>query len=152
MIMAAGAVEEGWTVRYVRYVDDFALFHDDLAVLGEWRQRIDRYLEGRRLKLHPRKTVTLPTAEPVAFLGYVLAPDKQPLQSRSDARGRRRLPEDNVRRFRGRLRALRDRWRSGTASAPDIVARVGAWIAHAEQADTWRLRQAIFKGGWFTPR
>ena len=37
---------------YVRYVDDFALFHDDPAVLAEWRMRIERYLEGRRLKLH----------------------------------------------------------------------------------------------------
>ena len=145
-------VTEVLRAPYVRYVDDFALFHDDHTVLAEWRQRIDRYLEGRRLKLHPRKTVILPTCEPSQFLGFVLAPDKQPHRSRSVPRGRRSLPEDNVRRFRGRLRALRDRWRSGTASAPDMVTRVGAWIAHAEQADTWRLRRAIFKGGWCTPR
>ena len=34
---------------YVRYVDDFALFHDDPAVLADWRGQIDRFLEGRRL-------------------------------------------------------------------------------------------------------
>jgi formylglycine-generating enzyme required for sulfatase activity len=28
---------------------------------------------------------------------------------------------------------------------------VGAWIAHAEHADTWRLRHAIFQGGRFDP-
>ena len=60
---------------YVRYVDDFALFHDDAGVLAEWQTRIAHYLEGRRLKLHPRKTVILPIAEPSQFLGYVLMPD-----------------------------------------------------------------------------
>ena len=90
---------------YLRYVDDFALFHDDPAVLEEWRGRIGAYLARRRLSLHPRKTYVAATAEPTTFLGYVLLPD-----------GRRRLPEDNVRRFRGRLRGMRAgcgpaRWR-----------------------------------------
>ncbi len=123
---------------YLRYVDDFALFHDDAAVLADWRERIARYLEGRRVRLHPRKTAILPTAEPSAFLGFVLLPG-----------GRRRLPEDNVARFRNRLRGLRDRWRAGTVSRAEVEAKVGAWIAHAEHADTWRLRQAVFRGGWF---
>ena len=45
---------------YRRYVDDFALFHDDPARQEEWRERISRYLEGRRLHLHPGKTVLWP--------------------------------------------------------------------------------------------
>jgi hypothetical protein len=49
------------------------------------------------------------------------------------------------------LRGLRDRWRAGTIELGDADARVGAWIAHAEHADTWRLRHAIFRGGWFDP-
>jgi RNA-directed DNA polymerase len=125
---------------YVRYVDDFALFHDDPAVLAGWRLRIDEYLTGRRLRLHPRKTMILSCAEPSQFLGFEL-----------HANGRRRLPEDNVKRFRNRLRGLRDRWRAGTIGFDDIKARVGAWIAHAEHADTWRLRHAIFRGGRFDP-
>ena len=123
---------------YLRYVDDFALFHDDRARLDEWRQRIARYLEGRRLRLHPRKTVILPTSEPAPFLGFVLLPD-----------GRRRLPEDNVRRFRNRLRGLRDRWRHGTVEKEEVLRRVDSWIAHAEHANTRRLRQAIFRTSSF---
>ena len=125
---------------YLRYVDDFALFHDDPEVLADWRRRIADYLTGRRLRLHPRKTFVVPTAEPVAFLGYVLLPD-----------GYRRLPEDNIRRFRNRLRGLRDRYRDGSAELGEIESRVGSWIAHAAQADTWRLRHAIFRGGLFDP-
>ncbi len=133
-------VTEVLRAPYVRYVDDFALFHDDPAVLAEWRQRIARFLEGRRLHLHPRKTVILPTAEPLPFLGFVLLPD-----------GRRRLPEDNVARFRGRLRGLRDRWRAGAVTPDEVDAKVRAWIAHASHADTWRLRYAMFRGGRFDP-
>jgi hypothetical protein len=68
------------------------------------------------------------------FLGFVLHP------------GGRRLPEDNVARFRNRLRGLRDRWRAGTVTRAEVEARIGAWIAHASHADTFRLRRALFKG------
>ena len=125
---------------YLRYVDDFALFHDDPAQLGEWRERIVRFLEGRRLRLHPRKTWIAPTDAPATFLGLVLLPA-----------GYRRLPEENVRRFRNRLRGLRSRWQQGTVTGDEVERRVGAWIAHAQHAHSWRLRQAIFRGGWFDP-
>jgi hypothetical protein len=81
----------------------------------------------------------LSCSEPVQFLGFELHPNA------------RRLPEDNMRRFRNRLRGLRDRWRAGTITLDDVDARVRAWIAHAEHADTWRLRHAIFRGGRFDP-
>ena len=125
---------------YLRYVDDFALFHDDPAQLEEWRRRIDRFLEGRRLRLHPLKTHIAPTSQPATFLGFVLLPG-----------GRRRLPEENVRRFRNRLRGLRDRWRHGTVTREEVEQRIQAWIAHADHAETWRLRHAIFRAGWFDP-
>ena len=69
---------------YLRYVDDFALFHDDPAQLDEWRHRIRTYLEGRRLQLHPRKTKIVSTVEAAPFLGFVLLPG-----------GQRRLPEED---------------------------------------------------------
>ena len=140
-------VSEVLRAPYVRYVDDFALFDDDPAVLADWRARIDRYLEGRRLKLHPRKTVILPTAEPTAFLGFVLSPDVAGSGRRAVTAGHRRLPEDNVRRFRSRLRGLRDRWRSGTVARDEVEARIRAWIAHAAQGNTFRLRNAMFRAG-----
>jgi RNA-directed DNA polymerase len=132
-------VTEVLRAPYLRYVDDFALFHDDPAVLAAWRDRIGAWLARRRLSLHPRKTVVLESRLPAAFLGYELRP------------GGRRLPEQSVRRFRNRLRGLRDRWRAGSIEAAQVQARVGAWLAHAAHADTWRLRHAIFRAGWFDP-
>jgi hypothetical protein len=57
-------VTEVLRAPYVRYVDDFALFHNDPAILAEWCLRIELYLAGRRLKLHPRKTMILSCTEP----------------------------------------------------------------------------------------
>ncbi len=125
---------------YVRYANDFALFHDDPAVLAEWRQRLGAYLAGRRLLLHPQKTLIQATSVPAEFLGMVLC-----------RLGLRRLPEVNVWRFRNRLRGLRQRWRAGTVTQADVQQRVQAWVAHARHANTWRLRHAIFRGGWFDP-
>ena len=67
------------------------------------------------------------------------------------ALGGSRLPEENVRRFRNRLRGLRDRWRRGTVTRAEVERRMRAWIAHAAHANTWRLRHAIFRAGWFDP-
>jgi retron-type reverse transcriptase len=125
---------------YVRYVDDFALFNDDPMVLETWCDRVAVYLARRRLSLHPAKTFVVGTAERACFLGLELIEG-----------GRRRLPDENVRRFRNRLRGMRDQWRAGTIARPAVEQRVRAWIAHAEHADTWRLRAAIFQGGWFAP-
>ncbi len=38
-----------------------------------------------------------------------------------------------------------------TGIPSEIVSRVGAWIAHAAHGNTWRLRRAMFRGGWFDP-
>jgi RNA-directed DNA polymerase len=129
-------VTEVLAAPYVRYVDDFALFHDDPAVLADWRGRIGRFLEGRRLRLHPRKTFVAPTAEPAEFLGFVLM-----------GPGWRRLPEDNVRRFHERLRGFRDSQRAGVTTTKEATHPIRAWVAHAEHANTWRLRTTIFMGG-----
>ena len=63
------------------------------------------------------------------------------------AGGWRRLPEANVRRFRNRLRGLRARWGHGRVTQDEVDRRVGAWVAHAAHAHTWRLRHAIFRDG-----
>ena len=76
----------------------------------------------------PAKTHVAATSAPATFLGFELLPS-----------GRRRLPEANL---RGGPGPSRGRWSSGFAPG----------VAHAAHADTWRLRRAIFRDGWFAPR
>jgi hypothetical protein len=95
--------------------------------------------------------VILPTSEPTAFLGFELSAGPRKYGGDKAGRGQRRLPEDNVTRFRNRLRGLRDRWLAGAVTRADVEARIGAWIAHADHADTFWLRRAMFEDGWFEP-
>jgi len=125
---------------YVRYVDDLAVFHDDLGALRALRSALQEALGVRRLTAHPQKTWIAPTSDPSRFLGFELFKN-----------GRRRLPDESVDRFRNRLRGLRDRWRAGAIEESEVRSRIGAWVAHASHADSWRLRQGMLAGGWFDP-
>jgi retron-type reverse transcriptase len=121
---------------YLRYVDDFALFHNNPAVLEHWRQRISQFLEERRLKLHPRKSFVAPTSEPAEFLGYVL-----------HAGGKRALPEANVQAFKGRLKGMISAVNAGALGVENARARMDSWAAHADHAHTRALKRAILGRG-----
>jgi RNA-directed DNA polymerase len=125
---------------YLRYVDDFALFSNQRSQLLEWQAQMEHYLAQRRLRLHPTKTQLLLTKEPQRFLGFDLL-----------AGGGRRLVPANVTRFRARLEGLRRDWARGTVSAHEVQTQVQGWVAHAQHANTHRLRHSLFKGGWFDP-
>ena len=50
-------VTEVLRAPYVRYVDDFALFHNDADVLAEWRRRIEHYFDWQAAETASAKTV-----------------------------------------------------------------------------------------------
>ncbi len=126
---------------YLRYVDDFVLFARCEEQAIAWQQRVADWLIGHRLRLHPLKTQVLRCDQPQAFLGFDLLPG-----------GRRRLTDANVHRFRQRLDAMRTAWRRGGIDAEQVQQRIGGWLAHADHAQTCRLRHTLFDGGWFDPR
>ena len=127
-------VTEVLRAPYVRYVDDFALFADERLKLDTWRAQAEGFLARRRLSLHPRKTHVAPAAAPATFLGFELWPG-----------GRRRLPAESVRRFRNRLRGLRDRWRAGNVSRAEVEQRVTAWVAHCGAVPGTTIRRTCVR-------
>jgi retron-type reverse transcriptase len=110
--------------RYVRYMDDFALFHENRDELEALRQSLSAFLDKRRLRLHPTKTKTVPCSEPCLFLGMELHQNRL-----------RRLPANNLNQF----------------CREEVERRVYGWMGHASAADSYRLRQTLFAGGWFDP-
>lgn len=54
---------------YIRYCDDFLLFHDDKKQLGEWAEAVQHFC-AERLKLRLSKCDVFPTSHGVDFLGY----------------------------------------------------------------------------------
>jgi retron-type reverse transcriptase len=113
---------------YVRYVDDFLVFSDDKRRLHEVRAQISRFLEQLRLRIHEEKSVVSPTRDGIRFLGYRVFPTH------------RLLTQQNVRRFRRRMRWMQRSFAAGHLSLRAVRPRIMSWISHASHANTYRLR------------
>lgn len=109
----------------MRYVDDFVLFHDCKSELRQWEEAIRDFLITCRLKLNPCRVHLYPATERMRFLGQVVS------------RTRRRLPGENVRRFRRRLQ----KWRK--CPPENMDQRIASWLGHAKQANTMGLLRTL---------
>jgi RNA-directed DNA polymerase len=119
---------------FVRYCDDILVFDDDAGRLRDALVAIQERAHGLRLRLHPDKTRLHRTADPVAFLGFVLRQAYGGVQVR--------LRTENVRRFRRRMALNRALFEAGALDACEVVARVRAWLAHARHGHTRTLCEA----------
>jgi RNA-directed DNA polymerase len=120
---------------YLRYADDFALFHDDKAQLADWRAQLIHFLATRlRLQVHERAAQALPCRAGIPWLGFVVYPDHRRVKARKVVVATRRLAERHA------------MWRSGEISFAEFDASVQGWINHVRFADTWGLREHVLAG------
>ena len=133
--------------KYLRYVDDFALFSDDRAFLAEARLAIEEYLIGLRLKIHPIKSQLFSTRQGANFVGFRVLPtgDDFPQAVRI------RVHSRNLRRARGRLKQMQADYTAGNLSLEALVQRLRSWEAHLLHGDTYHLRRDIFDRTVFHP-
>jgi len=118
--------------KYLRYVDDFALFSDRVELLIEARHQIERYLEKLRLKIHPIKSQLFETKYGANFLGFRVLPDRV------------RVRNDNLKKARKRYKLLQSQYENGDLDLNKLIQRIQSWDAHLQHGDTYRLRQDIF--------
>ncbi|MEA5595698.1 RNA-directed DNA polymerase [Rivularia sp. UHCC 0363] len=118
--------------KYVRYVDDFALFSDDWQLLAEARLAIEEYLAQLRLQIHPIKSQLFATKIGASFLGFRIFPD------------RIRVRNNNLHRARRRLKRLQSDYVQGIVDLEKVNQSIQSWFAHLDHGDTWQLRQQIF--------
>jgi retron-type reverse transcriptase len=124
--------------KYLRFVDDFALFDDDHGFLRDARFAIEEYLAGLRLKIHPVKSQLFKTRHGASFVGFRVFPD------------RIRVRNENLRRARRRLRQMQGEYAARTIDRKEVTQSIQSWIAHLRHGDTWRLREQIFASLVFT--
>jgi RNA-directed DNA polymerase len=118
--------------KYVRYVDDFALFGDDRALLTTARRKIEDYLTTLRLKIHPVKSQLYETRHGTNFVGFRVLPEQI------------RVRNDNLRRGRRRLKNLQREYAHRRLPLHRLTQRLQSWEAHLAHGDTYRLRRTIF--------
>jgi RNA-directed DNA polymerase len=124
-------------LSYVRYVDDFLVFADDKRQLHQVRLKVERFLEALRLQIHQNKGVVFPCKEGIRFLGYRVFLTH------------RLLAQENVRRFRRRMRWMQREFARGRIGFDAIRPRIMSWIGHARHANTYRLRTDLRRAHLF---
>lgn len=118
---------------YLRYVDDFLVFNDSKKYLWDVKEVISEQLERFRLKLHQYKVHVFPVKCGIPFLGYRIYPDF------------RRIDSENVTRFRKRMKELQAQYLKGEVSIHNIHFSISGWLGHAIHANSYCLRQSLFK-------
>ncbi|MEO1068110.1 MAG: RNA-directed DNA polymerase [Cyanobacteria bacterium J06638_6] len=132
--------EELKASKYLRYVDDFALFADDWQYLADARLAIENYLAKLRLKIHPVKSQLFETRKGASFVGFRVLPD------------RIRVRNDNLRRSRIRLKRLQKAYARDYISFERLTQSVRSWAAHLKHGDTGYLREDIFNQLFFVKK
>lgn len=118
--------------KYVRYVDDFALFSDERELLADARLAIEEYLANLRLKIHPIKSQLFATKIGASFLGFRIFTETI------------RVRNNNLHHARRRLKGLQTDYLQGRIELEKVNQSLQSWFAHLAHGDTWQLRQQIF--------
>lgn len=124
--------EELRAKKYLRYVDDFAIFSDNYQFLVTAKTEIEKYLASLRLKLHPIKSQLFATCYGANFVGFRVLPDRV------------RVRNDNLKKGRLRLKKLQKDVAKNKISPDKMMNSLQSWQAHLKHGNTYRLRLCIF--------
>ncbi|OBQ37610.1 MAG: DNA polymerase [Anabaena sp. CRKS33] len=117
--------------KYIRYVDDFALFSDDPTFLKNARLDIEEYLADLRLKIHPIKSQLFKTKHGANFVGFRVLLHQIRVRNSSLRLGKRRI-----------RKLIREHQQSKLENEM-IKQSLQSWFAHLKHGDTWKLRENI---------
>ncbi|MTI73313.1 MAG: RNA-directed DNA polymerase [Stenotrophomonas sp.] len=125
--------------RYLRYVDDFVLFHHDRAQLQAWQQRIEAFLAERlSLRLKDEQKLRQLT-DGLDFLGYVIHPTHMLARRRVVGHLQQALAEWEGQHVHGnQLRATSKELRL-------LCNRLASFAGHLRHASSHRLMRRIHR-------
>ncbi len=125
--------------RYLRYVDDFVLFHQDREQLARWQVQIEAFLAAH-LKLRLKPEIRLRRLEDgLDFLGYIIRPTHTLARARVVGHVRQALAEWEGQHVQG------DRIRCTPAQLEHLQCRVASYGGHLRHARSHRLRAALHR-------
>ncbi len=118
--------------QYIRYVDDFVIFHHDPNELNRYKDTIRTFLTKQlQLTLHPEKTKIHNLKRGVPFLGLKIFPHHKLLTTK------------NRRTFHRKYEALYASYLKKESGYDTIYNFLEGWLAHAHHANTHRLCQKV---------
>ncbi len=123
--------------RYLRYVDDFVLFHHDREQLAAWRDQIEAFLQDSLgLRLKPEQKLCRLT-DGLDFLGYVIYPTHTLARRRVVGHLHTALTEWEGKHVQG------DQLRGTPADFRDLSNRIASFTGHLRHASNHRLIRRV---------
>jgi RNA-directed DNA polymerase len=116
--------------HYIRYCDDFILFHKDKRVLGELRSVITNFLKDR-LALKISREALFPVKDGIDFLGYRHFP------------GYILLRKSTAKRVKRRLHKLPSLFKSGMISADSLRSSIASTEGWLKWCNSYNFEQSL---------
>jgi RNA-directed DNA polymerase len=113
---------------YIRYVDDFVIFHEDVKQLEEWRFKIDKFLRNfLKIELHPQKSRIISLSNGIDFIGF------------RNFYYHRLLRKRNMRKILSKIK----KYKKGELSKKKVLESFQGWNAYASWANSYKLRKRV---------
>lgn len=120
---------------YIRYMDDFVIFHPDKERLKEYRDRLTHFVRQELLlKVKERATVIQRRENGLGFLGYRVFPNLI------------RVKNKNIKRLKKKISLRERQFRDGTITQEQLVSSVQSIMGYFNFADASHLKRRIFAG------
>ena len=117
---------------YIRYVDDFVIFHESKIMLEYYQEKIDEFLKTKlALELHPDKSKIIKFSNGTNFLGFRIFSEFRLIRKR------------NLRKFEKEFLMLKELYQKGAVEREKVIEIFQGWIAYVSHADTYKYRRHI---------
>lgn len=129
---------------YIRYMDDFLIFHPDRSYVEKCIKNVTEYLTNLRFEINPDKTRIFSIDEGIDFLGFNF-------QLTNTGKVLMLIKSENVKRERKKLRRLVHRSKRGLIPKEKVRESYDAWRNHASKGNSFHLIQRMdsyYKNLW----
>jgi len=117
---------------YIRYVDDFVIFHNSLKSLNYYKKQINQFLTNRLdIVLHSEKSKIIELSKGINFLGFKIFYHHKIVSKK------------NKRKFDNKLAVLYQEYRSDKINREKIIEKVSGWIAYTKHADSYGYQREL---------
>jgi replicative DNA helicase len=117
---------------YIRYVDDFVIFHRAKEVVEEYKEQINIFLrEKLALELHPHKSKIRRLKQGTTFLGYRIFFYHKLLR------------KSNKKKFERKIKQWKEDYNQKEVAFDQIKASFYGWYGYAKNANTYNHRKKI---------
>jgi RNA-directed DNA polymerase len=118
--------------QYIRYVDDFVIFHHNYALLDRWKQEISMFLiNSLKLNLHKDKTKIIKLGSRINFLGFRIFYHHKLLK------------KSNIKRFKRKYDEMKNEYSIGKVSYDGFYDFLEGWFAYAKNSNTYNFKKMI---------